>query len=245
MRRGRLRGPTGPTGPWVLGFESGGDHLSVALWRLAADPAAPPRTWRLVGQQIHHRGHRHADAALTLADQLLGMANLAPGDLALVASGRGPGGFTGVRVGLATAVGLGAAVGCPVWPVDSLRALAMNAGGAGVVLPLIDARRNEAYGAVYRDGERLSEPRVGPASVLVRDAEAIAGAAPLAVFGSGATAYDVASAGVPATWHIPRAAHTALLAARSWNAAGRPETGPVVDPAYIRPSDAELNPPKP
>jgi len=241
MRRGRLKGPKGPQGPWVLAFETGGDHLSVALWRLAEDPQAPLTQWRLVGERIQHRGHQHADAVLKMSDELLTLSGIAPSDLALIASGRGPGGFTGVRVGLATAVGLGVGVGCPVWPVDSLAVLAANAGlAAGPVLPLIDARRNEAYGALYVDGRPAFQARVAPAKELVATAGAEVGASEFITFGSGAVVYGVASP-VPVSWHVPRAANTALLAATEWNAAGRPAEGPVVDPAYVRPSDAELN----
>lgn len=245
MRRGRLKGPSGPTGPWVLGFESGGDQLSVALWRLTLEPG-PSTRWRMSGERTMFRGHQHADAVLTVAAELLDAAGVAPAEVALIAAGRGPGGFTGVRVGLATAAGMAAGIGCPIWSVDSLEALSMNgfSDGDSVLCPLIDARRNEAYGAVYRleAGMRtcLVPARVAPAAEILAAATEAAGGNNVLAFGSGALAYNCNTPGIPRTWHAPRASNTVLLAARAWEAAGRPATGPPIDPAYVRPSDAEL-----
>jgi tRNA threonylcarbamoyladenosine biosynthesis protein TsaB len=70
--------------------------------------------------------------------------------------GVGPGGFTGLRLGIATARALAQALDLPLVPVSSLDALA--APHAGVVAALIDARRGEVYAAVYEGGKRTREP---------------------------------------------------------------------------------------
>jgi tRNA A37 threonylcarbamoyladenosine modification protein TsaB len=129
-----------------------------------------------------------------------------------------------------------------VWPVESLRALAQNAAGAGgVAVPLIDARKGEVYGAAYSpNGDALMAPRVGPHDALLAAARAAVGDHAMRVFGSGAVLYECASAGVPGHWHVPAARHTATLAAAAWDAAGRPAQGPALDPAYVRASDAEI-----
>ncbi len=71
----------------------------------------------------------------------------------------GPGSFTGIRVGIATMAGLARAVGKPMFAYNSLevRAMALEHAGATVV-PLLDARKGEVYGAAYRGGEPVIEP---------------------------------------------------------------------------------------
>ncbi|HLW47542.1 MAG TPA: tRNA (adenosine(37)-N6)-threonylcarbamoyltransferase complex dimerization subunit type 1 TsaB [bacterium] len=74
-----------------------------------------------------------------------------------VAVGRGPGGFTGLRIGIATAAAWGRARGVPVLGVGTLETLACAAGSAGLVLPLLDAHRGEVAAALYRLGPRAAD----------------------------------------------------------------------------------------
>lgn len=243
--RSRLKGrDPGPTGPVLLALETGGDHLGVAVWRLAEKSDPSGRSWRLLEEVSQHRGHRHADTILSLVDEMLTRHELSPSDLALIAVGRGPGGFTGVRVGMATALGLGQGLGAQVWPVDSLMALAMNgAMGSAPVLALVDARKGEVYGGVYRfdpvgDVTCLMEPVVAPADKVVEQARAVS--EELIILGSGALVSGHASP-VPPSWHVTSAAHLGILAARSWEGALRQgDRAPAFDPAYVRASDAEI-----
>jgi len=90
-----------------------------------------------------------------------------PADLGAVVAGVGPGPFTGLRVGLVTAVALGQARGIPTYGVCSLDAI--GAATDGRVLVATDARRREIYWAVYDDGKRITDPAVGrPAEVIDR-----------------------------------------------------------------------------
>jgi len=94
-------------------------------------------------------------------------AGAGPADLAAIVAGVGPGPFTGLRVGLATAASMGQALGVPTYGVCSLDGLGLAA-GPGRVLVATDARRREVYHATYLDGRRVTEPQVArPADVTV------------------------------------------------------------------------------
>ena len=93
----------------------------------------------------------HCETLVPSIDALLADDNLKPGDIDAVAVTRGPGSFTSVRIALATALGLARPRKLPLYAVSTLETLA-----AGVreeeclVLPLLDARKGEVYGAMYR-----------------------------------------------------------------------------------------------
>lgn len=240
----RFKGPPGPGGPVVLGLETGEGHLGVALWRLPEEPGSGAGAWRLLEARTSHRGSRHANAVLGAVHDMLQRHELGAEHLGLVGAGRGPGGFTGVRVGLSTAVGIALGLGVPVWPVDSLASLACHAAGVpGVVAPLFDARKGEVYGGGYRVPaagvpEAVAPPRAGRWDTVLEAVREEAGE-PTAIFGSGALAFACATE-VPPSWHVPSAVHVGWLAARAWEEAGRDASAaPPADPVYLRPSEAE------
>ncbi len=130
----------------------------------------------------------HTGALLVLAQSLLRDAGRTWPDLDRIAVGLGPGGFTGLRIGISTARALAQAHGAAIVGVSSLRALALGAGpvaGGRPVLAAIDARRGEAFAACWSgDGELLIAPAAyGPAALA--GVLGVLGAAPLAV-GDGA-----------------------------------------------------------
>jgi len=112
----------------------------------------------MIGSHRVEQGRLHAlaDAGLTVAD------------LDAVVVGCGPGPFTGLRVGMATAAAYGHALGIPVHGVCSLDAIGIDT--AGDALVVTDARRREVYWARYRDGVRVEGPAVN-APADVRGAE--------------------------------------------------------------------------
>jgi tRNA threonylcarbamoyladenosine biosynthesis protein TsaB len=103
-----------------------------------------------------------AERIVATVDEVLAQAGWEGSSIELVAVGRGPGSFTGVRVGMATAKGLGLALGVPLVGVVSLDAMAAAARelcGDVDVVALLDAKKGELYGAAYgAQGQRTAEP---------------------------------------------------------------------------------------
>ena len=156
---------------------------------LAIDTATPAVTAGVVSDgnllaervSVDARGHAERITPNVLA--ALADAGLRMADLDAVVVGCGPGPFTGLRVGMATAAAYGHALGVPVHGVCSLDAIGGQT--TGDTLVVTDARRREVYWARYRDGIRIGGPAVdAPASVDPGDAQAVAGSPEhAAVFG--------------------------------------------------------------
>jgi tRNA threonylcarbamoyladenosine biosynthesis protein TsaB len=186
---------------------------------LAFDTATAIATSALVrdGEVLGERVSR-AVTLLEEVDDLVRAAGAAPADLDAIVVGTGPGSFTGVRIGLATARGLAASLGLPVAGVSTLDALAHGAPGA---LPVIDARRREVFVPLRaaRPEELEVEGRllVGDGAVRYRDL------------------FEERGAEVPPDdddRHVPRARHHAALA-RDFGPAA------AVEPLYLRAPDAK------
>ena len=145
-------------------------------------------------QQPAARGE-HAEQLLTLAAAVLAEAELDWPAIDLVAVGTGPGGYTGLRIGIATARALGRACAARVAGVCTLRMLAEPRGG--VVLALIDARRSELFAGAYKDDVELVAPHVIRPAQLVGLLDEIE-ATELCAVGDGAIAWrgELASLGV-------------------------------------------------
>jgi tRNA threonylcarbamoyladenosine biosynthesis protein TsaB len=104
------------------------------------------------------RGLHHSPALIPLADRLLHDLDMTVQDLELVVCSTGPGSFTGIRIGIATAQGIGHGRGIPVVGVSSLDALGRAwEAWEGDVFPVVDARRGNIYTALYRGGSRQGE----------------------------------------------------------------------------------------
>jgi tRNA threonylcarbamoyladenosine biosynthesis protein TsaB len=124
----------------ILGFDTSTAATSVCVLR--ADGEAfeyEPPAERLFQPPAHAR------ELMPAVDRVMRDAGVGFGDLDALAVGIGPGGFTGLRIGIASAHGIAQSAGVPLHPVLSLDALAAGI-EADVPFPLIDAKRNEVYG---------------------------------------------------------------------------------------------------
>lgn len=99
----------------------------------------------------------HSQTLLPMLDEVIRMTELAMGTIDAIAVAAGPGSFTGLRIGSATAKGLGLAMNKPLVSVPTLEGLAYNLCGTDrIVCPILDARRGQVYTGIYTfDGNRL------------------------------------------------------------------------------------------
>jgi tRNA threonylcarbamoyl adenosine modification protein YeaZ len=211
----------------LLALDTATDHVSVALHNGAAVVASAALDGR----------RRHAEVLVPLIDEVLRDAGVDLSAVELVAVGVGPGAFTGLRVGLATARTLAQARGLECVGVSTLDALAHGAIANGSVghherfAVAIDARRREVFAAVIEHGARIEGPFV--ASPVAAAADQLAN---LTVVGDAVRQYPgVFAREIVAT---PSAVSIAeiVLAER----AGTPTPFAVVapDPVYVRRPDA-------
>lgn len=102
----------------------------------------------------------HAGSLLPLIDELFSLSPIAKEDIDLIAVGIGPGSFTGIRIGIATAKGLALALDRPLAGVNTLDALARGALPSSLpMMPVIDARKSEIFCALYApEGSSLTKP---------------------------------------------------------------------------------------
>jgi tRNA threonylcarbamoyl adenosine modification protein YeaZ len=147
---------------------------------LAIDTSTPAVTagvvadGRVLAERVTVDARAHAERITPNVLAAIADAGRSMSDLDAVVVGCGPGPFTGLRVGMATAAAYGHALGLPVYGVCSLDAIGGQTNGE--VLVVTDARRREVYWARYRDGVRVDGPAVcAPADVEVAGSQSVAG----------------------------------------------------------------------
>ena len=213
---------------------------------------------RVLAEARHATAGRGADLLVAI-DEVCRAAGIAPAALSAIAVGAGPGSFTGLRIGMATAKGIAFAAGRPLWAVSSLAALAEDARaeligqrpGApddGVICAALDARRGEVFAGCYRRRAALAlgGERVLPPAELY---SWLAGLVELTA-GTGDTAVWLAGDAIDAHPQL-----APLAAAHTWLSARTPSgaavarlalAGDRVDiteggaPTYLRPAEAEV-----
>lgn len=132
----------------LLALETSAERGSVALFDAG----------RLLGEVWLDARERHAASLLVCLDRLLAERNRKLDDVDRIALAIGPGSFTGLRIGLATALGLAFGTARRLVPVPTLAALATQANVDVPIAAVLDARRGEVYAGLYRaNGESLAE----------------------------------------------------------------------------------------
>ena len=151
----------------VLALDTATPAVTAGVVRVAGD------SLEVLAEHVTVDPRAHAEQLTPNIVGALGEAGVGVDQLDAVVVGCGPGPFTGLRVGMATAAAFGHALGLPVHGVCSLDAIA--AGTTGDVLVVTDARRREVYWARYRDGRRFDGPAVNAPGDVPAGAEAVAG----------------------------------------------------------------------
>jgi tRNA threonylcarbamoyladenosine biosynthesis protein TsaB len=215
----------------VLAIATATPQVSVAI-------GEPGR--QAVGSVRLAPGRRHGEVLAPAIESLCRLSSLSLDRLSMVAVDAGPGLFTGLRVGIATAKALASALGVALVAASSLDLLAHPHRDAGrPVAAVVDARRGEVFWALYRAGGEgmlaVSEPSVAPPGDL---AEALAGVGDVLLTGDGARRYAPALSGFAIAgeqFDHPSAEVLVELAA------GRPAVAPEkVTPIYLRGADVRI-----
>jgi tRNA threonylcarbamoyladenosine biosynthesis protein TsaB len=138
------------------------------MWTLAIDTstssasAALIRDSDVVFEVLFNLGPNYSTTMLPVIDEICSMSGTAIGEMDLFVCTVGPGSFTGIRNGLSTMKGFAYASGKPVVGVSTLEALAWNLAGACVpVCPMLDARKQQVYTALYHPGANEALERKG------------------------------------------------------------------------------------
>ncbi len=124
----------------ILGIDSSGLVAGVAI----------EEDGKLISEYMIRNKLTHSQTLLPMIDEMMQTSKTSKEEIEAIAISEGPGSFTGLRIGAATAKGLAYGLGIPVIPVSSLLGLAFNLRLAGgVVCSIMDARRSEVYYGVY------------------------------------------------------------------------------------------------
>jgi tRNA threonylcarbamoyladenosine biosynthesis protein TsaB len=217
----------------LLGIETATEAVGVAL----ADDDGPRAGAWLCG------GRRHAEALAPAITHVLEQAGATLAEVDVVAVDVGPGLFTGLRAGVATAQGLAQGLGIGVLEVTSVSVLAraaFDAGWTGPVAAVVDARKGEVFCGRYEAPTRETHPpqRFAPDELAAE----LERTPPILVVGAGAHRYPGAFAGL----HVARLAQPSAralvsLAADRLAGGAAPVAPAAVRPVYLREPDARIN----
>jgi len=144
----------------MIGIETATARLSVALRRPDGH----------ITERYKDSGLSHCELLTGFILELIEDACLSVDDIECIAVSCGPGSFTGLRIGIASAMGLAYGIGKPVCGIDTLMGLAWNAAVHGsLVCPIIDAKRSELYTAIYRVGYDIPHILMKPTTIPVNN----------------------------------------------------------------------------
>ena len=222
----------------ILAFETSAKAASVAL----------TQEGKLLGESYQNTGLTHSQTLMVMAQDLLRQCGVAISQLDAVAVAKGPGSFTGVRIGVAAAKGFAWGREIPCVGVSTLSAMAVGLGAwQGYVCPVMDARRSQVYNALFHVDcgkyTRIRDDRAISLQELGEDVKNLS--QPIFLVGDGSVlCYNALLEAVPALVLPPehrmhqRAVGVALEAQRMMHEGAIPPAAELV-PNYLRLSQAE------
>jgi len=198
----------------------------------------------LRSELVFNLRRKHTERLLPSLDWMFSELGIEPSQLDAIGVGIGPGSFTGLRIGLATAKGLALSLNLPLVGISSLRALAWQVKFyKGNILTLLDARKGQVFAQLFCSENELkeqSEPlAIEPEKLLTKITQ------PCLAVGEGYKVYQEVFSRTKQLFYAgrefdyPRASIIAFLALKELEKGGAFEPDELV-PIYIRPSDAEL-----
>ncbi|MCL2593145.1 MAG: tRNA (adenosine(37)-N6)-threonylcarbamoyltransferase complex dimerization subunit type 1 TsaB [Defluviitaleaceae bacterium] len=133
----------------ILGLDTSGQVASCAIIN----------NHITIGEFTVNYKMNHSETFLPLIENLFKSVSMELSEINYIAVSSGPGSFTGLRIGASIAVSFAHAMGIKILPVPTLDALAYTVlyQGESLIVPIIDARRNQVYSALYEDGKKISD----------------------------------------------------------------------------------------
>ncbi|MDL2287103.1 tRNA (adenosine(37)-N6)-threonylcarbamoyltransferase complex dimerization subunit type 1 TsaB [Eubacteriales bacterium OttesenSCG-928-G02] len=219
----------------VLSIDTTAVVASVAVCEFNNDKIAKYSLFTL------KNGLTHSENLLPMIDNVLKIFNINTDDLGLIAVSVGPGSFTGVRIGVSTVKGLAYSKNIPVAAVSTLDALALNNKGLnGIICPVMDARRNQFYNALFEDDLKITEDRCISAEELITELDKFN--KNVIICGDGAELFNNISGGkymmAAAASREQNALSVALCGYKKYKE-GEVINGETLQPSYLRLSQAE------
>lgn len=221
--------------------------LGIESSSLVASAAVVENEVTLAEYTVNYK-KTHSQTLLPMIDEMMRLLDMEPSAVDAIAVSGGPGSFTGLRIGSATAKGLGLALKKPLIHVPTLDAMAYGLFGAsGLICPMMDARRQQVYTGIYRFEERFEIVMEQSALAVADLAERLNALGERVIFlGDGVLVYEkplaetltVPYCFAPAHVNRQRAASVAALGA-VYFAEGKIETAAEHKPDYLRKSQAE------
>ena len=221
--------------------------LGIESSSLVASAAVVENEVTLAEYTVNYK-KTHSQTLLPMIDEMMRLLDMEPSAVDAIAVSGGPGSFTGLRIGSATAKGLGLALKKPLIHVPTLDAMAYGLFVAsGLICPMMDARRQQVYTGIYRFEERFEIVMEQSALAVADLAERLNALGERVIFlGDGVPVYEkqlaetltVPYCFAPAHVNRQRAASVAALGA-VYFAEGKTETAAEHKPDYLRKSQAE------
>lgn len=132
---------------YILTIETATKNCSVAVCKNGQT---------LICREIATEGYSHAEKLHVFIEDALQQSNISFADLSAVAVSKGPGSYTGLRIGVSAAKGLCYALSIPLIAIDTLTVLASKVTiSEGLIVPMIDARRMEVYSAIFSSDKKM------------------------------------------------------------------------------------------